>query len=144
MGLGSRFWGAIAARAAMGVATGFVGVFAERAPGYALSFAAGEVVATDSADTFADGLAVRVPDAGALAEIRRGAERVVTVSEEEIRAAIRHLFTDTHNVAEGAGAAALAALLRERDAARGLRVGLVLSGGNIDPEPYADALRKGV
>jgi threonine dehydratase len=141
IGLGSGACGAIAARDALGLRTRIVGVVAENAPAYALSFAQGVPVATDSAETLADGLAVRVPDAEALREIRRGVERVVAVSEAEIRSAIRHYFTDTHNVAEGAAAAALAALLRERDRARGLRVGLVLTGGNIDPDLYAEALR---
>jgi threonine dehydratase len=140
IGLGSGVCGAIAARDALGLRTRIVGVVAENAPAYALSFARGAPVSTEAADTFADGLAVRVPVPEALAEIRRGAERVVAVSEGELRAAIRHLFTDTRNVAEGAGAAPLAALLRERDLARGLRVGLILSGGNIDPELYAAVL----
>ena len=142
IGLGSSICGAIAARDALGLRTAIVGVVAEQAPCYALSFARGEPVATDSADTVADGLAVRVPDPEALATIRRGVERVVTVSEAEIRAAIRHYFTDTHQVAEGAGAVGLAALLRERGAARGRRVGLVLTGGNIDRELYAEILRE--
>ena len=132
IGLGSGICGTIAARDALGLATRIVGVVAENAPCYALSVAAGRPVSTNSADTLADGMACRVPDAGALEIIRAGAERIVTVSEAAIRAAMRHYFTDTHNVAEGAGAAPLAALLRERASARGLRVGLVLTGGNID------------
>jgi threonine dehydratase len=142
IGLGSGACGAIAVRDALGLRTRIVGVVAENAPAYALSFARGEPVATDSADTVADGLAVRVPDAQALARIRQGAERVIAVGEEEIRAAIRHYFTDTHNVAEGAAAAALAGLLREREGVRGLRVGLVLTGGNIDRALYAEVLRE--
>lgn len=141
IGLGSAICGAIAVRDALGLRTRIVGVVAENAPTYALSFARGEPVPTASADTLADGLAVRVPHPDALTAIRRGAERVVTVAEGEIRAAIRHYFTDTHNVAEGAGAAPLAALLRERAAARGQRVGLVLTGCNVDPELYAEVLR---
>lgn len=142
IGLGSSICGAIAARDALGLRTAIVGVVAEQAPCYALSFARGEAVATDSADTVADGLAVRVPDPDALGMIRRGVERVVAVGESEIRAAMRHYFTDTHQVAEGAGAAGLAALLREREAARGRRVGLVLTGGNVDRELYAEILRE--
>jgi threonine dehydratase len=141
IGLGSGICGAIAARDALGLATQIVGVVAERAPAYALSVARGEPVATATAETLADGLAVRVPDAEALGEIRRGVERVIQVSEAEIRASIRHYFTDTHNVAEGAAAAALAALLRERERVGGLRVGLVLTGSNIDAEPFVAALR---
>lgn len=140
LGLGSGVCGAVAARDALGLATRIVAVVAEQAPAYALSFARGEPVATDSADTMADGLAVRVPDAEAFAAIRRGVERVVAVGEAEIRAAIRHLFTDTHNVAEGAGAAPLAALLRERGSLRGRRVGFVLTGSNIDRALYTEVL----
>jgi threonine dehydratase len=141
IGLGTGICGAIAARDALGLATRIVGVVAAQAPAYALSFARGEPVAAEVGETLADGLAVRVPDADALAAIRRGAERVLQVSEAEIRACIRHVFTDTHNVAEGAAAAGLAALLRERESVRGLRVGLVLTGSNIDAERFADALR---
>ena len=100
----------------------------------------GSPVSTNSADTIADGLAVRVPDAEALAIIRAGAARIVTVSEAEIRRAMRILFTDTHNVAEGAGAAALAAALQERGRLAGKRVAVVLSGGNIDRALFAEVL----
>ena len=97
-------------------------------------------VHTNSAETIADGLAVRVPDAAALEVIRRGAARIVTVSEAEIRRAMRILFTDTHNVAEGAGAAALAAALQERDRLTGKRVAVIQSGGNIDRSLFAEVL----
>ena len=83
-------------------------------------------------------MAVRIPDAGALAIIRRGAARVVTVSDAEVAAAIRAYWQDTHNLAEGAGAAPLAALLQERAQMRGRRVGLVLCGGNIDLALFRD------
>jgi threonine dehydratase len=116
----------------LGVKTEIVGVQSTLAPSYALSFAAGTVVNTNSSDTLADGMATRNPDADALAIIRKGASRIVQVTDAEIAAAIRALWTDTHNLAEGAGAAPLAAALQERDALRGKRVGLVLSGGNID------------
>ena len=132
IGMGSGICGLIRTRDLLGLRTRIVGVQAERAPAYALSFASGGVVTTESADTFADGMATRVPDAQALEIMRRGAERIVTVSEAEIAGAMRAYFTDTHNVAEGAGAAPLAALLRERAALANQRVGLVLSGGNID------------
>jgi threonine dehydratase len=132
IGLGSGICGCIAAREALGLTTKIVGVVAENAPCYALSFAQGQPVSTNSADTLADGLACRIPADEAVAVINRYAERIVTVSETEIRAAMRHFFTDTHNVAEGAGAAALAALLGERERAAGQTVGLVLSGGNVD------------
>jgi threonine dehydratase len=140
IGLGSGICGVIAARDALGLATKVVGVVAENAAAYALSFAERKPVSTNSADTLADGLACRVPDQGALEHIWRGAERVVTVSEAEIRAAMRHYFSDTHNVAEGAGAAALAALLKEKARMAGRRVGVVLSGGNVDRPLYARVL----
>jgi threonine dehydratase len=140
IGLGSGIAGTIAARDALGLKTRVVGVVAENAAAYALSFARKQPVSTNSADTIADGMACRVPDAGALEVIFGGAERIVTVSEDEIKAAMRHYFTDTHNVAEGAGAGPLAALLKERAAMRGKRVAVILSGGNIDRPLYASVL----
>ncbi len=140
IGLGSGICGMIAAREALRLSTRIVGVVAENAPAYALSFAAGRAITTESADTIADGVACRVPDAEALSIIGRWAERIVTVSEAEIAAAMRHYFSDTHNIAEGAGAAPLAALLKERAAMEGRRVGLVLSGGNVDRDLYARVL----
>jgi threonine dehydratase len=138
IGLGSGICGCILARDLLGLPTEIVGVQSTGAPSYALSFAAGHVVTTDRADTLADGMATRVPDAAALAIIRRGAARIVTVTDEEVAAAIRAYWQDTHNLAEGAGAAPLAALLHERDAQRGRRVGLVLCGGNIDLDLFRD------
>jgi threonine dehydratase len=140
IGLGSGICGMISAREALGLRTRIVGVVAENAPAYALSFAAGRVVTTESADTIADGVACRVPLDEAVEIINRWAERIVTVSEAEIAAAMRYYFSDTHNVAEGAGAAPLAALLKERAAMERRRVGLVLSGGNVDREVYARVL----
>jgi len=140
IGLGSGACGVIAARDALGLGTKVVGVVAERAAAYALSFEAGRMVTTETADTIADGMACRVPNEDALSALLAGAERVVTVSEDEIRAAMVAYFTDTHNVAEGAGAAPLAALLKERDRMRGERVGLVLSGGNVDAAVFRDVL----
>ena len=140
IGLGSGICAMIAAREALGETAEIVGVVAENAPTYALSVAAGRPVSTNSADTIADGLAVRVPDEGALAIIRAGAARLVTVSESEIRRAMRILFTDTHNVAEGAGAAPLAAALQERGRLAGRRVAVVQSGGNIDRALFAEVL----
>lgn len=141
IGQGSGICGTMAARDALGLRTGIVGVVAQNAPAYALSFQQGKIVATDSAITIADGVACRIPDPNAFALIRQGADRIVTVSEAEIRAAMRHYFTDTHNVAEGAGAAPLAALLQERDRMKGKKVGLVLSGGNVDCSVYMDVLK---
>jgi threonine dehydratase len=140
IGQGSGICGMIAARDALGLPTTLIGVVAEQAPAYALSFQRGEPVATQSANTMADGVACRIPDRAAFDIICRGVERVVTVSEAEIRAAMRHYFTDTHNVAEGAGAAPLAALLKERDQVAGQRVGLVLSGGNVDRDVFTSVL----
>jgi threonine dehydratase len=143
VGLGSGICGIIAARAALGETAEVVGVVAENAPTYALSVAAGMPIGTNSAETIADGLAVRVPDAAALAIIRAGAARIVQVSEAEIRRAMRLLFTDTHNVAEGAGAAPFAAALQERGRLAGKRVAVVLSGGNIDRALFAEVLAEG-
>ena len=140
IGLGSGICGTMAARDALGLKTKVVGVVAENAAAYALSFAQKAAVSTNSADTIADGMACRVPDNDALAAILAGAERVVTVSEDAIKAAMRHYFTDTHNLVEGAGAAPLAALLQERPRMAGKRVALILSGGNIDRPLYAGVL----
>ena len=140
IGLGSGISGMIEARDALGLGTRIVGVVAEGAPAYALSFAAGKPVSTNAADTMADGVACRVPVPDAVATINKGAERVVTVTDNEIMAAMRHYFTDTHNVAEGAGAAPLAALLKEKHKMAGKRVGVVLSGGNIDRDKYVEIL----
>jgi threonine dehydratase len=141
IGMGSGICGLIAAREALGLTTRIVGVVADAAPCYALSFDAGQPVATNSSDTLADGLACRTPDATAVEIICKSAERVVKVAEDEIVAAMGHYFTDTHNVAEGAGAAPLAALLKERDRMAGRRVALILSGGNADRDLFARALR---
>jgi threonine dehydratase len=132
IGQGSGVCGCILARDLLGLSTEIVGVQSTEAPSYALSFAAGLVVRTNSSNTLADGMATRVPDAGALAIIRKGASRIVQVTDDEVAAAIRAYWTDTHNLAEGAGAAALAAALQDKPKIRGKQVGLILSGGNID------------
>jgi len=132
VGMGSGICGLIAARDALGLKTEIVGVCAVRAPATARSFAAGHPVATDSAFTFADGIATREPNPVAIATICRGAARFVEVSEDEIAEAMRIYFDDTHQVAEGAGAAPLAALMQERTRMAGRSVGLILSGGNIE------------
>lgn len=143
IGLGSGICGAIAAREALGLTTEIVGVVAEGAPCYALSFAAGRAVSTNAAETFADGLACRVPVADAVAIVNRHAARIVRVSDGEIRAAMRALWDDTHNPAEGAGAAPLAALLKERGKLAGKHAAVVLSGGNIDRAVFARVLAEG-
>jgi len=140
IGLGSGICGIISARDALGLKTDVIGVVAEGAPAYALSFEAGEPVSTNAAETMADGVACRTPVPAAVATINAGAARIVRVSDAEIMAAMGAYFTDCHNVVEGAGAAPLAALLKERDRMRGKRVGLVLSGGNIDRGLYMQAL----
>jgi threonine dehydratase len=132
IGLGSGICGVISARNALGLTTEVVGVQAEGAPCYALSFEAGRPVSTDRADTFADGVAVRVPAPEAVAFINRHAARVVTVSDDEILAAQRTILRATHNLAEPAGAAPLAALLSERARMRARAAGIILSGGNAD------------
>jgi threonine dehydratase len=132
IGLGSGICGCILARDLLGLSTEIIGVQSTEAPAYALSFAAGHVVTTPTATTRADGMATRIPDPGALEIIRKGAARIVTVTDDEVAAAMRAYWQDTHNLAEGAGAAPLAALMQERAAMRGKRVGVVLCGGNID------------
>lgn len=151
IGQGSGISGCILARDLLGLKTEIVGVQSTEAPSYALSFAAGTLVKTNSSNTRADGMATRVPDEDALAIIRKGASRIVQVTDAEIAAAIRSYWMDTHNLAEGAGAASLAAALQEKARLRGKRVGLILSGGNIDfdlfqrwigPEAGAQALER--
>jgi threonine dehydratase len=132
IGLGSGICGVIGVRDALGLRTSVVGVIAERANTYGRSLVAGRVVPTNSAFTFADGMAVRAPDVTALEVIRRGADRVVEVSDDEIAEAIRVVYSATHNCAEGAGAAALAALIKERERLQGRRAAVILSGQNIN------------
>jgi len=132
IGLGSGICGAIGTRDVLVRRTKIVGVVAAAANTYCRSVAAGRTVPTNAALTFADGMAVRVPDATALDIIRRGTDRIVEVSEDEIAEAIRVLFSATHNCAEGAGAASLAALIKERERLQGRRAAVILSGQNID------------
>src|SRR6266446_5967447 len=132
IGQGSGICGCILARDLLGLPTEIVGVQSTEAPSYALSFAAGAVVTTESSNTLADGVATRIPDVDAVAIIRKGASRMVQVTDAEVAVAIRAYWTDTHNLAEGAGAAALAAALQDKAKIRGKRIGLILTGGNID------------
>jgi threonine dehydratase len=132
IGLGSGICGTILARDLLGLTTKVIGVQSTGADCYARSFAAGHVVPGNRADTKADGIAVRQPDPAALRIILAGAERIVTVPDRRIAAAIEAYWTDTHNLIEGAGAAPLAALIQESGAMRGKRVALIASGGNID------------
>ena len=132
IGLGSGICGVIGVRDALGLRTSVVGVISASANTYGRSLAAGRVVPTNSAFTFADGMAVRAADVTALEVIQRGADRVVEVSDDEIAEAIRVVYSATHNCAEGAGAAALAALIKERERLQGRRAAVILSGQNID------------
>ena len=140
VGMGSGIVGTIAARDMLGLRTKVIGVVAEGADAIALSFSAGRPVPTNTASTFADGMAVRVVNPEAFAHIQRGADRIVTVSDDEIAEAVRLYFRCCHTIAEGAGAAPLAALLKERHAMKGQRVGVILSGGNIDMPKFAEVL----
>jgi threonine dehydratase len=143
IGLGSGICGVIGIRDLLGLKTRIVGVVSDSANAYRLSVEAGRVVATNSSHTFADGMAVRVPDAAALEVIRRGAERIVEVSDDEIAEAIRVIYSATHSCAEGAGAGALAALIKERDRLQGRRVAVIVSGQNIDRPWMATVLAGG-
>lgn len=141
IGLGSGICGVIGMRDLLGLKTKIIGVVSAKANGYALSFAQGRVMATNSALTFADGVAVRTPHPDAVAMINGGADHVVEVSEDEVAEAMRICYRTTHNLAEGAGAAALAALMKERTRMKGRRVGVILSGGNIDSGKFAQVLQ---
>ena len=143
LGMGSGICSLIQARNALGLKTKIYGVVAQNAPAYSLSFKEGRVVSTESADTLADGVACRSPNELALETILDGAADIITLSEDEILAAMAHYFTDTHNLAEGAGAAPLAALLQRRASFTGGRVGLILSGGNPDKALLKRALEFG-
>jgi threonine dehydratase len=143
IGLGSGICGLIRTRDLLGLRTEVVGVVPERANAYSLSFAAGHVVPVNTLATFADGTAVRVPDAGALEMILSGAARIVEVPEDAIAEAVRIYHEDTHNMAEGAGAIALAALRMERGRMAGRKAGVILSGANIDRAWAAEVLAGG-
>jgi threonine dehydratase len=138
IGQGSGICGCVTVRDLLGLRTEIVGVQSTEAPAYALSFAAGRVVTTETSDTRADGMATRVPDPEALAIIMKGVARIVQVTDAEVAAAIRAYWIDTHNLAEGAGAAPLAALLQECHRMRGRRVAVILCGGNIDLDLFRD------
>ncbi len=139
IGCGSGIGGLIHWRDALGLKTRIIGVVSQNADCYALSLESNSLVETPSALTFADGIAVRVPVPAALEIIRAGAERLLRVSDEEVKAAVRYFYSDTHNLIEGAGAAPLAALLKDREM-KGKRVAVIASGGNVDREQYLEAL----
>jgi threonine dehydratase len=140
VGTGSGICALIAARDALGLATRVVGVASEAAPSIALSFDARSAVTHAAATRIADGIACSTPYAEALEFILRGADRIVRVSDDETEAAMRAYFSDTHNGAEGAAGAGLAAVLRDRAAVAGKRVGVILTGGNVDAEAFARVL----
>lgn len=140
IGLGSGACGVIAARDALQLGCEVVGVVSTGAPAYALSLAQGQLVSHAVTTVLADGMACRTPEPEALALLGRGLARVVSVSDDEVARAMRQLFECTHQVAEGAGAAAWAALMQERGRALGRRSAVVLSGGNVDRDVFARVL----
>src|SRR4051812_163281 len=137
VGMGSGLCGVIAARDALGLSTNVVAVVSDRAPGFALSFEQNKIVSHDVSTRIADGMACRTPVQEALSIARAGSARVVQVSDDEVESAMRVLFADTHNTAEGGGAAALAALMKEQEKMRGRSVAVVISGGNVDSALFA-------
>lgn len=143
IGMGSGICGLIRTRDLLGLETEIVGVVAEGADAYAQSMECGAIRTTENANTIADGIACRKPDPVAFDMIQRGAARVIRVSDDEIADAIRLYYTAAHNLAEGAGAAALAGLLHERERQQGRRVGVILSGGNIDSDQCVQLLTQG-
>ena len=140
IGLGSGACGMIAARAALGRKVEIVGVVSAHAPSYALSLAAGRPIEAPATTALADGMACRIADAEARAILAAGLARIVQVSDAEVAEAMRVLFSDSHNVAEGAGAAGLAAAMQERARIAGKRVAIVLSGGNVDRAQFAQVI----
>jgi threonine dehydratase len=143
IGWGSGALAVAAARNALGLKTTIIGVVSASAPSTALSFAAGRVIEQKSATRIADGIAISSPNEASFPIMLHELERVVQVTDDEVEDAMRAIFTDTHNVAEGAGAAAVAALLKERQAWSKKRVGVVLSGGNVDRDVFARVIAKG-
>jgi threonine dehydratase len=141
VGMGSGICSLVTVRDLLGLKTEIIGVGAIKAPATAQSFAAKKAVSAASANTFADGLATREPNPEAIAIISRGVSRWVEVSEDAIAEAMRIYFDDTHQIAEGAGAAPLAALLKDKDRMRNKNVAVVLSGGNIERSRYLQVLR---
>lgn len=140
IGLGSGICGLICARNALGLNTEIIGVVSSAADCYAQSLAAGTCRSTPTANTLADGVAVRVPNPEALEMMLGQVARIVAVDDDDILAAMAFYFSDTHNIAEGAGAAPLAALLKEKALNAGARVAVVLSGGNVDKTLYSRAI----
>ena len=140
IGLGSSICGVSAVRNALGLKTEIVGVVAEKSPSYALSFEQHKIVEAPSVTLVADGLACRTPNADAMEVIWQNVARIVEVSDDEIIYAMRTLYQDTHNLAEGAAAAALAGIVRKASLHRGRRIGMVLTGANVDASVFAQVL----
>lgn len=140
IGLGSSICGVAAARQALALPTEIIGVVSSASPSYALSFAEKRIVEAPANTLLADGLACRVPAPEAMEIIWSEVARVVQVSDAEVANAMRCYFQDTHNIAEGAGAASLAAALQEQEEIRSQRIGLVLTGGNVDLGLYRNVL----
>ncbi|MDP6376083.1 MAG: threonine dehydratase [Pseudomonadales bacterium] len=141
IGMGSGVSAMIRTRDLLGLETEVVGVVSREADAIALSLEQGRIIQTNTAQTFADGMACRVPHPGAFEIICAGIARIVRVSDDEVAHAMRSIFAGTHNVAEGAGAAGYAALLRERERNRGRQVAAVVTGGNVDAEVFAAVLK---
>jgi threonine dehydratase len=140
IGQGSGISSCCAVRNGLNLNTKIVGVVADGAPAYALSFEAGRSISAPVTTLLGDGMACRVPDPASLEVVLQNADHIVRVSEDEMAQAMKIYFTDTHNVVEGAGAAGLAAALKEKDSLRGKRVGLVATGGNVDHDVFAKLL----
>ncbi len=140
IGQGSGACSAIAAKLALGHRARIVGVVSAHATTYADSIAAHRVVEAPVSTELADGMACRVADAEALAIVAPHLDHVVKVTDSEVAQAMRFLFADTHNTAEGAGAASFAAAWQERDRLKGLVVGTTLCGGNVDSAVFARVL----
>jgi len=140
IGLGSSICGVSAARNALGLKTEIVGVVSSQSPSYSLSFKQRRLVESPSLTAIADGLACRTPNASAMEAIWGSVSRIIEVTDAEIADGMRALYEDTHNLAEGAGAAAFAAAMKEKHLLAGKQIGIILTGGNIDRQAYAEVL----
>jgi threonine dehydratase len=141
IGQGSGICAAVAARNALGLSTRIIGVVSSHALAYKLSFDQGAIIESPVSTLLADGMACRIPDASSMKVIAQYVEQVVAVSDIEIAAAMKLIFLATHNVAEGAGAAALAAAMQNKEELKGWKIGLSLSGGNVDHDVFSKVLR---
>jgi threonine dehydratase len=143
IGLGSSISGMASTRNALNLNTEIVGVVAAQSPSYSLSFQQKKIVEAPSQTAIADGLACRLPNPLAMEVIWENVARIVEVTDNEIASAMRMIYEDTHNLAEGAAAAAFAGALKEKERHAGKRIGIVLTGGNVDREIYAEILAAG-